>query len=581
MRNEYPRADFVRQEWLSLNGEWNFSFEDGSIHKIQVPYVYQCLKSGINDPRASRVVTYQREFTLSPEWQGENIVLYFGAIDYQCKVYVNGNYAGGHVGGNTPFQLDITDYVNWKCEEISVIIEDFPTDETIARGKQFWQEKPKFIWYTGSTGIWQSVWIEPQSQASFEWIHFTPDVDKGQVQISYRLKDSTPFPCSAKWEISLQGKTYFSGELLCGEKEDCFTVTVFGNHVLSGSFHFDGLCWSPDSPTLFDVTAQLLVDGQITDTVNTYFGMRKITVENGIIYLNNHPCYQKLLLDQGYWKESLLTAPDDEDFKEDILRAKAMGFNGCRKHEKVEDPRFLYWADKLGFLVWEGMASFVSYTPSAAAQFMREWQDVILRDYNHPSIIVWGMLNESWGVPQIYYDTIQQHFSCSLYHLAHSLDSTRLVISNDGWEMTETDICAIHSYTHGAIDDHRQQQVFAECVKTWQGIENGKIVSHLPFAKGYHYQGQPVILTEFGGISGAKGEDGWGYTCAGSETEFLSTYRRLIEALNDSDIICGFCYTQLSDVQQETNGLLNYKHEFKYDPEKIKEINQLIERRMI
>lgn len=581
MRNEYPRPDFERQEWLALSGEWDITLGDGSKYKIQVPYVYQCEKSGINHSKACRLVTYRRTFTLPNQWRGKDIILHFNAVDYRCKVFVNGSYVGGHTGGNTPFELDITANVTWRSEVITVTAEDFPDDETIARGKQFWLDEPEFIWYRGSTGIWQSVWVEPRSQASFEWIHFTPDIDKGQVQITYRLKQDTPLPCVAKWEISLEEKNCFSGELLCREREDSFTATVYGNHVLSGSFHSAGQCWSPESPTLFDVTAQLLVNHEVTDTVKTYFGMRRISAENGRLYLNNHPYYMKLLLDQGYWKESLLTAPDDEAFKQDILRAKAMGFNGCRKHEKVEDPRFLYWADKLGFIVWEGMASFISYTPSAAAQFMREWQDVIHRDYNHPSIVVWDMLNESWGVPQIYNDAAQQHFSCALYHMAHSLDKTRLVISNDGWEMTETDICAIHSYSHGAEDDPRQQRLFAECLKTWQGIESGRIVSHLPFARGYQYSGQPVILTEFGGISNSKDENGWGYTSTNGAEEFLHTYRRLIQAINDSDIICGFCYTQLSDVQQETNGLLNHRHEFKFNPEKIKEINDLIERKTV
>jgi beta-galactosidase/beta-glucuronidase len=581
MRNEYPRADFVRQEWLSLNGEWDFSFENSSEYKIQVPFVYQCKKSGIGIESAHRFVTYHRKFELSPEWKGKRIILHFGAVDYQCKVYINGKYAGNHVGGNTPFQFDITDDMNWNIEEISVIAEDFSTDETIARGKQFWREKPEYIWYTGSTGIWQSVWVEPLEQTSFQWIRFSPDIDKGQVTISYRLSDTAVLPCTANWVISLKGQTYFSGEFLCREQEDCFTVTVFGNHVLSGSFHFDGLCWSPESPTLFSVTARLTADGRTTDTVESYFGMRKISIQNGTLYLNNHPYYQKLILDQGYWEESLLTAPDDEAFQKDILHAKAMGFNGCRKHEKVEDPRFLYWADHLGFLVWEAMASFISYTPSAAAQFVREWEEVIYRDYNHPSIIVWDMLNESWGVPQIYHDAMQQHYSVSLYHLAHSLDNTRLAISNDGWEMTETDICAVHSYSHGENSDLQQQKLFAECLKSWQGIESGKIVSHLPFSMGYRYQGQPIVLSEFGGISGAEDENGWGYTSIRGEEEFLNTYRRLIENLNDSEIICGFCYTQLADVQQETNGLLNRAHDFKYDPDQIRQINELIRRRTV
>lgn len=581
MRNEYPRPDFIRQEWLALNGVWDLTFDDGAEHKITVPYVYQCEKSGINSSKACRHVTYRRTFKLPIRWRGKEIILHFNAVDYRCKVFINGNFVGGHTGGNTPFHLDITNAVTWDSEDITVIAEDFPNDETISRGKQFWLEKPEYIWYCGSTGIWQSVWVEPQGKASFEWIRFTPDIDSGQVKITYRLKESTPLPCTAKWEISLQKQLYFSGELLCSEAEDSFTATVYGNHVLCGPFHFEGLCWSPESPTLFDVTAQLMVNQEVTDTVKTYFGMRKISVENGKLYLNNHPYYMKLILDQGYWKESLLTAPDDEAFQQDILRAKAMGFNGCRKHEKVEDPRFLYWADQMGFLVWEGMASFISYTPLAAAQFMREWQEVIHRDYNHPSIVVWDMLNESWGVPQIYNDDAQQHFSCALYHMAHSLDSTRLVVSNDGWEITETDICAIHSYSHGTEENETQQQLFAESLKTWQGIASGRIVSHLPFAKGYQYNGQPVVLTEFGGISNLKDADGWGYTSTNGEEEFLLTYRRLIEAIDGSDILCGFCYTQLADVQQETNGLLNAMHEFKFNPEKIKKINGLIERKTV
>lgn len=581
MRNEYPRPDFIRQNWLSLNGEWDFSFENDSIQKILVPYVYQCPKSGINNQQNSKFVKYMRKFNLPSNWQKNNIILHFGAVDYKCRVYINGYFIGDHTGGNTPFKFDITKYLTWECEEITVIAEDFPASETIARGKQFWLDKPKFIWYTNSTGIWQSVWVEPQSDASFEWIHYNSDIDKGQVEISYRLKDNTPLPCTLKWEISLKGETYFKCKLLCREHEDKFTATVFGNHILSGSFHNDGLCWSPENPTLFNVTAKILVNEQVTDSVKSYFGMRKVTVENGMIYLNNHPYYPKLLLDQGYWKESLLTAPDDDAYRQDIQSAKEMGFNGCRKHEKAEDPRFLYWADKLGFLVWEGMASFISYTPSAGAQFMREWMEVIQRDYNHPSIIVWDMLNESWGVPQIYHDKIQQHYSCSLYHLAHSLDATRLVISNDGWEMTETDICAIHSYSHGNNDNPKQKEIFADCLKSWEGIESGKIVSHLPFARGFCYKGQPVILTEFGGISNSSSKKGWGYTNTKNEEDFLSEYERITEAIKDSDVICGFCYTQLTDVQQETNGLLDDMHKFKYNPEKIKGINGLIGRSTI
>ena len=279
-----------------------------------------------------------------------------------------------------------------------------------------------------------------------------------------------------------------------------------------------------------------------------------------------------------------MTAPSDRDYYEDIRKSKDMGFNGCRKHEKVEDPRFLYWADKLGFLVWEAMASFWSYTPQAAEAFTREWMDVIHRDYNHPSIIVWGMLNESWGVPRIYSNQQQQDFSRALYYLAKGLDTTRLVISNDGWEMTETDICAFHSYKHGEKEDAAQHKLFRDSLKRLDSLH--LIMEKLLFAKGSFYKGQPVVLTECGGvtikteaISQESMEEAirehdreWGYTSA-SKADFLEEYGRIVGAIYDSELIGGFCYTQLTDVEQETNGLLTYDHEYKFDPEEIRRIN--------
>ena len=301
---------------------------------------------------------------------------------------------------------------------------------------------------------------------------------------------------------------------------------------MDGSFHFTGAYWSPESPNLYDVEVKILYNRKVVDTVKSYFGMRKIEIKNGKLYLNHKPCYQKLVLDQGYWNESLITAPSDEAYKEDILRAKAMGFNGCRKHEKVEDPRFLYWADKLGFIVWEGMASFWSYTRCGVQNFINEWMEVIKRDYNHPSIIVWGMLNESWGVPGIGSDSRQASFAKSLYHMAHSFDDTRPVISNDGWENAQTDICAFHSYKHGKRNDMKQQQFFKTALKDVAKM---------------------------------------GYTTVGKEG-FLEEFSRVVDAVYDSELISGFCYTQLCDVQQEMNGLLTVEHEFKFPPEKIKAV---------
>ncbi len=251
-----------------------------------------------------------------------------------------------------------------------------------------------------------------------------------------------------------------------------------------------------------------------------------------------------------------------------------MGFNGCRKHEKAEDPRFLYWADKLGYLVWGSVPSCISYSSDAASRIIRGWCEIITRDYNHPCIVVWDMLNESWGVPDIYNNKMQQAFSICLYNLACSLDNTRLVVSNDGWEQTGGDICTIHTYKHGSDDNKEMQARFVESLTHLEGILDGSIMERLPYAKGYCYNGQPIIISEFGGVSCGVVETGWGYTNTGNEAGFLETYRRLIQNIYASNLICGFCYTQFTDVQQEKNGLLTENHTPKFKPKDIRMINE-------
>lgn len=571
MRDEYPRPDFVRNEWMNLNGSWDFYLgEEKDKRKIEVPFVCQCKLSGIGERISEDSVVYERVFTVPETWKGRKVLLNFGAVDYCCRVWVNGHCVGSHSGGQTPFSFDVTDFLNWGGECIRVEVQDWLKNERIARGKQFWEDKSQFIWYTPSTGIWQTVWMEPVSATRFEWIHFTPDIDEGTVKVDYQLSCESLLPCEAELTICQDSELIFKGSMQCSNVRGSITVDVFQKKAMNGSFHFVGACWSPENPKLYQVTMVLKDSLGEKDRVESYFGMRKIQIENGKIYLNNQPYYQKLLLDQGYWEESLVTAPSDEAYKNDILMSKAMGFNGCRKHEKVEDPRFLYWADRLGFLVWEAMASFWVYTPDGACAFMREWMDVIQRDYNHPCIVVWGMLNESWGVPGICDNKEQQSFSKALYHLAHSQDSTRLVISNDGWEMTDTDICAFHSYKHGEERDRKQQELFKSSLKQVEDLP--EIMEKRLFAKGHSFKGQPVVLTEFGGISISEDENGWGYT-ATRRSDFLKEYKRIIDAVYDSDLICGYCYTQLTDVEQEVNGLLTNSHQYKFDPEKIKAVN--------
>ena len=583
MRSEYPRPDFVRREWRSLNGSWRFCegdrVEEGLSKKIQVPFVPQSASSGIGRALTSNQISYQRQFQVPAQWRGKRILLHFGAVDYQCSVSLNGHRLGEHRGGQTPFQFDITDCLVWGEELLTVQVTDDLNDECQPRGKQFWGEKGSFIWYTQCSGIWQSVWLEPVSPVHFESIRFTPDIDDGTVDISWQTSVYLPPSGWLELEISFGGEIVYQGKTSCGGKRGRIVVDLFQNRALRGSFHFTGWYWSPEHPALFDVSARLVIGGVCSDEVRTYFGMRKIHVRDGKVFLNNQPYYQKLVLDQGFWKDGLITAPSEQAYIGDIQNAKAMGFNGCRKHEKAEDPVFLYWADRLGFLVWESTASFWSFTLDGAAAFAREWSEIILRDYNHPCIVVWNMMNESWGAPRLYDNEQQQHFARSLYHMAKGLDSTRLAIANDGWELTENDICALHTYKHGGRDDPRQQELFRSGIAHLPGL--GRLVERPLFAKGFDYQGQPVMLTEIGGISIRKGPDkeseaagtGWGYTGADSVADFLECYRRLIGQIYDSQLLCGFCYTQLADIQQEQNGLLDEDHRPKLDTAEIKAIN--------
>lgn len=564
-RHEYPRPDFVRNQWMSLNGTWNFYIHNEK-RTIEVPFVCQSVLSGIGERIKEDEVVYERSFEVPKEWKGKEILLNFGAVDYSCRVFMNGQLVGEHTGGQVPFSVDITRTLKWEEEQIRVEVADPLKDEKIARGKQFWEDTSKSIWYTPSTGIWQSVWLEPVEKTRFQWIHFTPDIDEGMVRIDYCLDGKTSFPCQTEIVITRNGEDVFRNSMACYGREQTISADIFHKKAL---FYFTGAYWSPEEPNLYDVVMTVKGQDGTGDQVTSYFGMRKIEVKNGKIYLNHRPYYQKLVLDQGYWKEGLLTAPSDEAYQDDIKKAKAMGFNGCRKHEKVEDPRFLYWADKMGFLVWESMASFWVYTPKAASAFLKEWIDVIHRDYNHPSIVAWGMLNESWGVPAIDHDRRQQAFAKSLYYLAHSLDATRPVISNDGWEMADTDICAFHSYRHGEEGNIREQEVFRNDLKSVEGIE--KIMEKPLFADGNVYKGQPVVLSELGGVSVTEAEEGWGYTSV-SRDRFLEVYDRILTAVYESELICGFCYTQLADIEQETNGLLTEDHEYKFDPEAICEI---------
>ncbi|MGG5254410.1 glycoside hydrolase family 2 protein [Neobacillus sp. SM06] len=588
-RQEYPRPQFVRSNWLNLNGVWDFAFDDQTIgveqkwfqqdksfdQKITVPFAYQAKLSGINDPNFHDNVWYKREFSVPNTWKNERVLIHFGAVDYRAWVYVNEQFVGFHEGGHVSFSFDITEALTWKTETIVVRVEDPSTDETIPRGKQYWIEQSDAIWYTRTTGIWQTVWLEPVSPTRISKLRMTPDLDNGDIIVEFDVEGELSNK-KVDIEISFKNEVVAKDTIQLYENYTKRIINLYNHHIFRTSFHHNGWNWTPETPNLFDIKIILFDQEAKLDEVQSYFGMRKIHTENGMVYLNNKPYYQKLVLDQGYWPEGLLTAPTDEALKQDITLAKEMGFNGCRKHQKVEDPRFLYWADQLGFLVWGECASSPYYNEDAVARLTREWIEIINRDYNHPSIVAWVPLNESWGVPFIRNNKMQQHHSLSMYHLLHSLDSTRLVVSNDGWELTKTDICAIHNYNHGNKDEVAKYEVYKEELLTKENILKSQPAGRGIYANGFNHQGEPILLTEFGGIGFKVGEDaGWGYTSVKNAEDFVSDYKRIMEAVYASKVLHGFCYTQLTDVEQEINGLLTYDRKPKCELKLLKEMNDM------
>jgi len=578
-RPEHPRPDLMRADWQTLNGRWEFEFDDADrglaerwhapasakrfSKTIVVPFAFQSKASGIGETAFHDVVWYRRAVQVPAGLAraGRRVVLHFGAVDYEATVWVNGEHAGAHRGGHVGFSCDVTDLLRPGENAFVVRVRDPSADRTVPRGKQFWRPKSEGIWYTRTTGIWQPVWLESVDPVHVRRLRITPDVDNSQVSVEAVLSRAAP-GLKLRTTVSLKGETHAQSE-----------VTATGARPVAVHRLTEQRLWAPWEPTLYDLAVELVgADGRVLDRVESYFGQRKVSTRDGRVYLNNYAYYLRLVLDQGYWPESLLTPPSDEAMRFDIETAKAMGFNGARKHQKVEDPRWLYWADRLGYFVWGEMANAQDYTDEYVARFTDEWQQIVARDYNHPSVIVWVPLNESWGVPEIYASRPQQEHAKAMYHLLRSLDPTRLVVDNDGWEHTdETDLFALHDYA-------RTGEELAERYKILETDparvpRNGRDA----LALGYEYNGAPFVLTEFGGIAyraGAQRAEGeWGYSGIEPTKEaMLKRLDGLVAAVVANKAWAGFCYTQLTDVEQEINGLMTYDRKPKAAPAEFKRI---------
>ncbi|HCA70909.1 MAG TPA: glycoside hydrolase family 2 [Lachnospiraceae bacterium] len=577
MLNEYPRPQFERDDWTNLNGEWNFVFDDEnageadkwyqcfpSARKILVPYTYETALGTIDDPSYHQVIWYNRKVDLTTNGK-ERIILNFEGVDYLAKVWVNGSFAGVHTGGYVAFSLDISKVAVDGENDITIRVEDsFSCVQP--RGKQRWKEESFGCWYVQTTGIWKTVWLEKVPSCYLANVKITPDIDHGEVsfyaKVVGRKNDTDTMLCC---EITLEDQEVCSTNI----KVDADYVS-FKLSLANENEPWKVALWSPDNPRLYDVKLTLSEGGANTDRVKTYFGMRKISIDGNKILLNNRPLYQRLILDQGYWKESHLTPPSEEAIIKDIELIKEAGYNGLRKHQKIEDRRFLYWCDRKGLLVWSEMAAQYTFNEDAMKVFTKEWMEVVEQNYNHPSIIIWTPFNESWGVERIYSDKRQQKFTEAIYHLTKAFDPMRPVIVNDGWEHTVSDIVTLHDYSE-----------WGEEIADRYADPNEILYNRIPFnkhryafAEGYSYQGQPVIISEYGGIA-FDSKEGWGYgRKVQTGEDFLERFDSLTSAIQRLDYVCGFCYTQLTDVQQEVNGLYTIDREPKVNIAKVKKINE-------
>lgn len=569
-RPEHPRPLLERQDWKNLNGVWQFAFDGGNrgvIEKwferkqlertIVVPFAYQTSLSGINDQSIREIVWYSRTFEISSTWADKDVLLHFGAVDYQSTVWINGQEVGTNIGGHVPFSFDATPYLIDGENTLTVRVVDTQNPKQ-PRGKQSVTGKPETIDYYCTTGIWQTVWLEAVPAMRIDDIRITPNVDQDLFGITAILHAP-----AARWMVEV-AVSDADGKLVTREIKEATSAVISLRLQIP-----EPRLWSPEHPNLYTFDVTLKSGDKVIDKIKSYSGMRKISISGDTMRLNNKPLYLAMILDQGYWREGGMTAPTDNDYIKDIQLMKDMGFNGVRKHQKIEDPRWLYWCDKMGLMVWGEMANAREWDSDAEQMLLTEWERAVRRDYNHPCIVTWVPMNESWGVAGLHEDHAGQYaYIERIVTTTRRLDTTRPIIDNDGWEHTDiTDICTLHDYTPtaGSLKMRYESLIVSGDIPKARWL--GDRVRH--FARTAEYHGQPIIFTEIGGFliipPGApenKLDDLYKYYGnAKTATDVLNMYEDLMQGIQQLPFLSGFCYTQLTDIEQEMNGLLTYDRE--------------------
>lgn len=586
-RPEHPRPQFQRLAWQSLNGPWAFEVDPGNSGLAQgwdqdashfkalitVPFCPESAMSGLGQTDFMNVVWYHREFELPADWryvqQGSRVLLHFGAVDWACRIWVNGDEMGQHNGGSSSFALDITDALNDGANQLVVRAEDDIRSGLQPAGKQSLRYQSFAASYTRTTGIWQSVWLESVPATRIDSVQIIPDWPGGRLLIVPRylaLQESLRIRCIA----SANGREIARTERTAGDGLPLILDLP------------NPRAWSPDDPHLYDLHFELISESKqavdlVLDSVRSYAGLRQFAAVGDRFFLNGKPIFLRLVLDQGFYPESLWTAPTDRALRADIELSQSLGFNGARLHQKVFEERFHYWADQLGYLTWGefadwGLEGLNFFPPRQDAVFqqraldnhLREWSEVVERDRNHPSIIVWTPFNEAnrrKGRERMYDAALRK-----IYALTKALDPTRPVHDASGWTHVQTDVYSVH--------DYEQDPVLLEQTYVAGPCDVGATREQFGGEPGAPYGGQPYVVDEYGGTwwkDGAELDSSWGY---GERPKSLDAALARIVALTgvllNNPHIAGFCYTQLTDIEQEQNGLYTDKRKLKFDAARLR-----------
>lgn len=567
-RPEYPRPELYREPWLNLNGYWQFAFdfsdsgEEANKHlgigfdrTILVPFSPESPLSGIGFLDFMPAIWYKRAFILPETWAKKNVLLHFEACDYETTVWINGQRVGTHEGGYTPFCFDITPYLRPGENLIIVRARDDVRSRRQATGKQSHRLESYSCLYRRTTGIWQTVWLEAVPEIFIQKLRFYPQKERGEAALFVHFSQS-PQGGRLLLRLYFQGKEVFKADVPA-EKITFVPIKIAGVKL-----------WDIKEPNLYDAEIIYYRGKEEMDRVKSYFGFRTIESRGDRIFFNGRPLFLRHVLDQGFYPDGIYTAPSDEALRRDIEIAQSFGFNGARLHQKVFERRFLYWADKLGYLVWGEFPDWGLDISNGEnfLSFQRQWREVLSRDFNHPSIIGWCPFNERW-------EMIYPGFIEEIFQMTKEMDPTRLVIdASGGYHVAPSDVYDAHNYEQNI---EAFAQAFSGLLEYPPKVFiNGDPKRHLP------YHGQPYFVSEYGGIwwnPGQKDEKAWGYGARPrTAEEFLERYRRLTQTLLENPKIAGFCYTQLYDIEQEVNGLCNFERQPKFDPAIIRSINEQV-----